>query len=116
MIVYLLQQNRFDEAGSLLAETERITRDPVTLHARSAAAYRDAAIALVQANQPDKALAAFETAHRLDPNDASDLLNMAVLQAQRGDFTAARESARTALRIRPDYSQALGLLRAIEGR
>ncbi len=116
MIVYLIEQHRLDDAARLIAQTEAMTRDPATLHARSAAAYREAAIDLVQSNQPEKALAAFEAAHRFDPGDASNLLNIAVLQAQRGDTLAARENARAALRLRPDYPQAKGLLRALEGR
>jgi tetratricopeptide (TPR) repeat protein len=114
MIVYLIEQHRFDEAAPLISETQRITRDPATLVARSAAAYRQAGIAFVQSNQPEKALAAFEAAHRLDPADASDLLNIAVLHAQRGDINAARENARAALRLRPGYPQAEGLLRALD--
>jgi len=116
MIVYLIEQHRLDEAAQLIADTERITRDPATLHARSSEAYKQAAIEFVQSNQSDKALAAFQAAHRFDPTDASNLLNMAVLQAQRGDTIAARENARAALRLRPDYPQAEGLLRALEGR
>ncbi|HEX9502618.1 MAG TPA: glycosyltransferase family 39 protein, partial [Thermoanaerobaculia bacterium] len=148
MAVYWIEQHRFDDAARTLAETESITRDPTTLHARAAAAYaregridaalpmlrgidpaaldaqesselariaRTAAIADVQSNQPQKAIDAFETAHRLDPSDASDLLNVAVLQAQLGDTASARENARAALRLRPDYEKAQGLLRMLEG-
>ena len=116
MIVYLIEGHRLDEAAKLIQDTERITRDPATLHARAAASYKQAGIELVQANQSGNALAAFEAAHRYDPDDASNPLNIAVLQAQRGDTIAARENARAALRLRPDYPQALGLLRALEGR
>jgi tetratricopeptide (TPR) repeat protein len=116
MIVYLIEQDRLDEAAKLVAETESMTRDPATLHIRAAAAYRQAGIRYVQSNQAEKALAAFQSAHRFDPADASNLLNIAVLQAQRGDISAARENARAALRLRSDYPQALGLLRALEGR
>ncbi len=148
MAVYWIEQHRFDDAARTLAETESITRDPTTLHARAAAAYaregridaalpmlrgidpaaldaqesselariaRTAAIADVQSNQPQKAIDAFETAHRLDPSEASDLLNVAVLQAQLGDTASARENARAALRLRPDYEKAQGLLRMLEG-
>jgi tetratricopeptide (TPR) repeat protein len=149
MIVYLIEQHRFDDAARLIADTESITRDPATLYLRSAAAFRDAGdidramemllrvkpeqldafraadaarmareagVAHVRSNRRQQALSAFEAAHRLDPNDASDLLNIAVLQAQRGDTAAARENARAALRLRPGYPQALGLLRALEGQ
>jgi len=116
MVVYLIEQRELDDAARLIADTERITRDPATLHARSASAYKEAGVDLVQSNHPDLALSAFALAHRYDPADASNLLNMAVLQAQRGDTIAARENARAALLLRPDYPQAKGLLRALEGR
>lgn len=116
MIVHLLEQHRLDDAAPLVEETERMTSDPATFHRRVADSFKQAGIELVQANQPDKALIAFQAAHRFDPSDASNLLNIAVLQAQRGDTIAARENARAALRLRPDYPQALGLLRALEGR
>ena len=116
MIIYLIEQHRFSDAAQLIATTEAITRDRATLYSRSAAAYRQAGIASAQSNRPGEALAAFEAAHHLDPNDASNLLNIAVLQAQRGNTMAARENARAALRLRPDYPQAQGLLRALEGR
>ena len=116
MIVYLIDEHRFPEAANLIAGTETITRDPATLHLRSAAAYRDAAIGFVRSSEAVQALAAFQAAHRLDPNDASDLINIAVLEAQRGNIDAAREDARAALRLRPHYPQAEGLLRALDGR
>ena len=116
LIVYLIEQRNFAEARRWIAGTEAITRDPATLHARSAQAFKQTGVDLVQSNQPDQALAAFQAAHDLDPADASNLLNIAVLQAQRGDTMAARENARAALRLRPDYPQALGLLRALEGQ
>lgn len=53
-------------------------------------------------------------ANRYDPNDASNLLNLAVLEAQRGDVAAARANAQEALRLRPGYPQAIGLLHALE--
>lgn len=113
MAVDLIEQERFDEASQLIDDTEAITRDPATLHSRAAEAYRIMGIALVQSKQPDKALGAFQYAHRYDPNDASNLLNIAVLQAQRGDFPAARATAQAALRLRPGYPQAIGLLRVL---
>ena len=116
MAVYLIEQQRFDEAARLIDDTERITRDPVTLHGRSAEAYKTMAIALVQAGQPEKALAGFTYAHRYDPNDAGNLLNIPVIQAQRRDLAAARRNAQEALRLRPGYPQAEGLLRAIGER
>jgi tetratricopeptide (TPR) repeat protein len=149
MAVDLIEQHQYAAAAQVIAEAEKITRDPTSLHARAAAAYaregktdaafsllqrvdpasldagesaelakiaRAAGIADVQSNQQQEAIEAFETAHRLDPADASDLLNIAVLQAEQGDTTSARENARAALRLRPNYPQALGLLRTLEGR
>jgi len=116
MVVYLVELRRFDDAANLITETEPITRDPATLHARSASAYKQAGVDLVQSNHPDMALAAFKAAHRFDSGDPSNLLNMALIQAQLGDTRAARENARAALRLRPNYPQAQGLLRALERR
>lgn len=116
LIVYLIEQHRFDEARRWIDATERMTRDPVTLHQRSAGAFKQAGVDLVQSNEQEKALASFQAAHDMDPLDASNLLNIAVLQAQRGDTMSARENARAALRLRPGYPQAVGLLRALEGR
>jgi len=113
LIVYLIDEHRFDEAQQWIGDTERITRDPDTLHARSALEFKQAGVDLIQASQPQQALAAFQAAHNLDPTDASNLLNIAVLEAQRGDTMSAQEHARAALRLRPDYPQALGLLRAL---
>ena len=93
-----------------------MTRSRAELHARGAEAYKAVAIASVQSNQPDVALRAFDSARRLDPADASNYLNVAVLQAQGGDFADARVNAQTALRLHPGYEQAEGLLRAIDGR
>src|SRR5207245_3410951 len=108
LIVYLIEQGRFDEAERWIADTEPITRDPDTLHRRSADAFKQAGVDLVGENQPQKALAAFKAAHHLDPADPSNLLNMAVLEAQQGDTMSAQEHARAALRLRPDYPQAIG--------
>ncbi len=116
MIVYLIEQHRLDEAARLADDTERITRDPATLHERTAEAFRAVAVSAVRSNDSERALAAFRLAHRYDPLDASNLLNIAVLEAQRGDVAAARENAQTALRLRPSYPQAEGLLRLLDSR
>ncbi len=116
LIVYLIEQQRFDEAKQWISDTERITRDPETLHVRSAESFKQAGVDLVQSNRPEKALNAFQEANKLEPADASNLLNIAVLEAQRGDTMSAQEHARAALRLRPGYPQALGLLRALEAR
>lgn len=139
MAVYLIEQRRPDEAERLIDDTETITRDPNTLHLRSAEAFiatgeLDRALAMLQrtdspdgaamarnlgitfakSKRPQEALAAFSVARKLDPLDASNLLNMAVLEAQSGNINAAREHARAALQLRPGYPQAMGLLHALE--
>ncbi len=116
MAVYLIEQERFDEAAQLIHDTERMTRDPVTLHARSAEAYKVMAVELVKESQMDRALTAFAYAHQYEPMDASNLLNIAVIEAQKGDIVAARGYARKALELRPGYPQAEGLLRALASR
>lgn len=116
MIVYLIEAHRFDEADQLIAATDAMTRDPQTLHARSAEAYRSIAVASVQSGQPDDALRAFRAAQGLEPANASDLLNMAVLEAQHGQIAEARRHAQEALLLHPGYVQAEGLLQALEGR
>jgi tetratricopeptide (TPR) repeat protein len=109
------REGRFDLALPMLRGI-----DPASLDAQESSELakiaRAAAIAGVQSNQQQRAIGAFETAHRLDPNDASDFLNIAVLQVQLGDTASARENARAALRLRPDYEKAKGLLRMLEGR
>lgn len=144
LAVYLIEQHRFDEAERLIDDTETITRDPNTLHMRSAEAFaaagdpartllmlqrieapvppdaaamaRELGVHFVQGGQPQQALAAFTVAHRIDPANASDLLNMAVLEAQMGNLEAARADANAAIRLRPGYAQAVGLLQALQGR
>ncbi len=148
MVVYLIENHRFDDAAQWVAATGAMTRDPATLYIRSALAYgaagaperelpmiqqleavphapeegseaaqmaRELGAGFVKSERPELALAAFGAAHQLEPGDASDLLNIAVLQAQAGNINAARENARAALRLRPAYPQAEGLLRALEG-
>ncbi len=116
MIVWLVEQGRLEEASRLADETRLMTRDPATLRVRTAEAFRAVAVNAVRSAEFDTALAAFRFANRHDPTDASNLLNIAVLEAQRGELAAARDHARAALRLRPGYPQAEGLLRALEGR
>lgn len=79
----------------------------------SAPAHHDLGTAYVMTGDHSAALRELETAHRLDPRNASTLLNLAVLQAQRGDVAGARRNAREALRLRPDYAKAADLLQAL---
>ena len=50
---------------------------------------------------------------QLDPESASAQLNLAVAYAQLGRHGEARTHAEQALRLRPDYAQAQGLLDAL---
>ena len=50
---------------------------------------------------------------QLDPESASAHLNLAVAYAQLGRYGEARTHAEQALRLRPDYPQAQGLLDAL---
>ena len=61
-----------------------------------------------------EAIAAIETACRLDETSASARLNLAVLLAEVGRLADARRLALDALRLRPDYPQARNLLAAID--
>ncbi|HXK08876.1 MAG TPA: glycosyltransferase family 39 protein [Vicinamibacteria bacterium] len=61
-----------------------------------------------------EARADLEEARRLDPASASVCLNLAVLEAQDGRLDAARALAREALRLKPDYPHAQGLLAELE--
>lgn len=73
-------------------------------------------LALARLGHNDEAIDKFQTACRLDAGNASAHLNLAVVLAQVGRTSHARAAAEEALRLRPDYVQAQGLLRAIGGR
>ena len=69
-------------------------------------------VAEVRQSQPAPQTPA-PTAAAASPQDASVHLNLAVVLAQLGRFDEARTEAVTALRLRPDYPQARGLLDAL---
>jgi tetratricopeptide (TPR) repeat protein len=62
------------------------------------------------------ALEELEQAVRLDPAAPASHLNLAVMYARSGRTAEAVAAAREALRLRPDYSQAEGLLRELGSR
>lgn len=107
-------------AGSTELERQRPDRALRFLEAGIAADPGNAALrekrglALAMLGRPKDARRDFEEAHRLDPASASACLNLAVLEAQEGRLDAARELSHEALRLRPDYPQARGLLQALE--
>ena len=91
----------------------------VFLHDAAAQAPEDAGLrqryglALAVAGDIRGALEQLEAAVRLDPTAAAAHLNVAVLYAQAGRTAEATVAAREALRLKPGYSQAEGLLRAL---
>jgi tetratricopeptide (TPR) repeat protein len=73
-------------------------------------------LALAVAGDTEGAVEQLEAAVRLDPSVAAAHLNLAVLYAQTGRPSDAAVEARKALSLKPDYPQAQGLLRALQGR
>jgi Dolichyl-phosphate-mannose-protein mannosyltransferase len=82
----------------------------VELRPDSAEAHHNLATVYVLGNEREPALRELEAAVRLDPQRVQSLVNLAVLQAQNGDFANARRNADRALRIRPGYEPARSLL------
>ena len=66
-------------------------------------------MALARLGRLDDARKALEAARDLDPASASAHLNLAVVLGQLGRIDAALGEADEALRLRPDYREALGL-------
>ena len=91
----------------------------VFLHDAAAQAPEDAGLrqryglALAVAGDIRGALEQLEAAVRLDPTAAAAHLNVAVLYAQAGRTAEATVAAKEALRLKPGYAQAEGLLRAL---
>ena len=77
-----------------------------------APAHRELGLALGVQNRLPEAATELAEAVRLDPNDATTHLNLAVVYAQAGRFADARAQAEQALTIRPNYPQAQQLLAA----
>lgn len=95
------------------ASAVRFLGRAASLRPDSAFARHHHGVALILSGDHTTAMRELEAARQLDPTNASTRLNLAVLQAQAGQMAAARENAREALRLRPGYAQAEGLLREI---
>ena len=96
-------------AAWALPVLDRLTMD----HAQNAAAHELRGLALQAAGRPDEAMAALETACRLDLASSSARLNLAVLYAEAGRIADARAQAEEALRLRPGYARAQAFLDAL---
>jgi hypothetical protein len=82
----------------------------VELRPGSAEAHHNLATAYVLSNERALAIRELEITKKLDPRRVPSLVNLAVLQAQIGDFAAARQNVEEALRLRPGYEPARALL------
>jgi tetratricopeptide (TPR) repeat protein len=63
-------------------------------------------VTLLRESQHSEAEASFREALRLDPKMADAWVGLSQLQAERGDIELSCESARSALRLRPDLAEA----------
>ena len=86
----------------------------VAQNPQSATVREKRGLALAMLDRTAEGRAELEQAHALDPGNASICLNLAVLYAQEGRIDEARALAREALRLRPGYPQARGLLATLE--
>jgi tetratricopeptide (TPR) repeat protein len=103
-------QGRAEDAAEMLEEALRV--DPTYPEVRHglARAREENGVALSLAGQHAEGAAELEEAVRLEPTSASAQLNLAVVYAQLRRYDDARARAEEALRLRPDYPQARGLL------
>ncbi len=76
----------------------------------NADAFESLGLALTLLDRRKDAIAAFETACRLDPASATAHLNLAVTYADSGRIAEARQQAEEALRLKPDYPRARDFL------
>jgi tetratricopeptide (TPR) repeat protein len=82
----------------------------IAAHPGEAGLVEDAGVLLLEANQYGAALARFAEATVLAPNNALYWVNSARAQLALDDAAAARASLLKAVRIRPDWPPAVGLL------
>ena len=85
----------------------------VQLEPRMGILRHELGLALIMGGRHDEALKELEQARALEPSNPATHLNLAVLYAEKGDRARARASAAEALRLRPGYEQAQGLLDAL---
>jgi Tfp pilus assembly protein PilF len=81
-----------------------------------AEAHNDLGVALAQRGERDEAIDAFLNALKAKPLQAPSHYNVAVLLAQKGDTAAALEHLEAAVRIQPNYGDALAQLERLRGR
>jgi tetratricopeptide (TPR) repeat protein len=77
---------------------------------RNLAALNDLAVALLDQGNHDGAIACFEEAIRLDPNDATPRFNLGNALFKKGNRPGAIAAYREAIRFNPEYAKAYGNL------
>lgn len=96
----LIDQEKYSEALSVI-DTQQTAGEPQpSLELLKGAV-------LVRSGELDKAMAVFESLAEAHPNDAAIFNNMGVIHAEKGEMEKAREAFAKALKISPDYEQAL---------
>lgn len=98
---------RYERAIDLLLASEQI--GPLSFHAA-----REFGFAYSKVKDPDRAIAAYETARRMKPYDVDTLDRLQVLYRQRSRHREAYEAVRMILRIDPDHPGARRLLSYVE--
>ncbi len=95
------------------AGAEKLLGKAVGADPAAAPVWEKLGVALARLGRLDDARKALEAARDLDPASASAHLNLAVVLGQLGRIDAALGEADEALRLRPDYREALGLREAL---
>lgn len=98
-----------DPARAEPALARAVAAAPASSEAREAHS-----VALFQLARLEEAALDLEVARRLDPQSATARLNLAVIRGHQGRYMEARRLAEEALRLRPDYAQAQGLLKELD--
>jgi len=102
-----------DAAGALRTEASRAEAAAAALSPSSAMAQNGLGLIAADENHPADAVAAFQRATRLDPNNASYWANLGNAQRAGGDAQGADRAYRRALEIdgrQPDAANGLGVL------
>lgn len=92
---------------------EGFLRQATKADPRSATGFERLGLAIASSGRVQEALAAFEHASQLAPQDASIRLNLAVALAETGRTAEASRHAAEALRLDPQYEKAREFLRAL---
>jgi tetratricopeptide (TPR) repeat protein len=101
------REGRFEEGASLVREA--LARDPKSALAQLLDGYFHAAL-----RESEAARASFRAVLALDPEHPRALLGLARIAFEGGDQDAARQMLERALRIYPDFPEALALLDAAQ--